>query len=281
LGLKIWAKAAQGSNPLHAVGEPHHCRCCPRPTAHPAPGCRATASISARKLSHGTRRSMASSGSPLADKASKRLLASKNPAAPSSPLRIKISRIRFAQVGRSSYFSRCPYATSAALINYCNQPGRASAGPDRKFAPRQDPPLIPVHSPQLPYLLRQDCCEFLRPFRHRGHKIHHGFNRNVRRVRSQHAAQDSHFLPRVCSRVIVRIAQCMGQEMMARPTHPAQIDLRFGDLACEFLERKTSCGKGSVLRRWKHESQSACPRARSSRNCQRSKAQHRNRQEEV
>src|SRR5262245_97734 len=29
-------------------------------------------------------------------------------AAPSSPLRIKISRIRFAQVGRTSYFSRCP-----------------------------------------------------------------------------------------------------------------------------------------------------------------------------
>src|SRR5215475_5665542 len=32
----------------------------------------------------------------------------KIPAAPSSPLRIKISRIRFAQVGSSSYFSRCP-----------------------------------------------------------------------------------------------------------------------------------------------------------------------------
>ena len=30
------------------------------------------------------------------------------PADPSSPLRIKISRIRLAQVGRSSYFSRCP-----------------------------------------------------------------------------------------------------------------------------------------------------------------------------
>jgi hypothetical protein len=32
----------------------------------------------------------------------------KIPADPSSPLRIKISRIRFAQVERSSYFSRCP-----------------------------------------------------------------------------------------------------------------------------------------------------------------------------
>jgi hypothetical protein len=29
---------------------------------------------------------------------------------PSSPLQIKISRIRFAQVERSSYFSRCPNA---------------------------------------------------------------------------------------------------------------------------------------------------------------------------
>src|SRR5262245_52684093 len=33
----------------------------------------------------------------------------KIPADPSSPLRIKISRIRFAQVGRTSYFSRCPH----------------------------------------------------------------------------------------------------------------------------------------------------------------------------
>src|SRR5258707_10006388 len=42
----------------------------------------------------------------------------KIPADPSSPLRIKISRIRFAQVGRSSYFSRCPYiyAYSPALM---------------------------------------------------------------------------------------------------------------------------------------------------------------------
>src|SRR5262245_16222916 len=45
-------------------------------------GVSTTASISARKLSHGTRRSMASSGSPLADKASKRLSASKNPSCP-------------------------------------------------------------------------------------------------------------------------------------------------------------------------------------------------------
>ena len=36
----------------------------------------------------------------------------KIPADPSSPLRIKISRIRFAQVGTSSYFSRCPKVIS-------------------------------------------------------------------------------------------------------------------------------------------------------------------------
>src|SRR5262245_2456442 len=45
-------------------------------------GVSTTTSISARKFSHGTRRSMASSGSPLADKASKRLSASKNPSCP-------------------------------------------------------------------------------------------------------------------------------------------------------------------------------------------------------
>src|SRR5262249_45603210 len=39
----------------------------------------------------------------------------KIPAAPSSPLRIKISRIRFAQVGRSSYFFEVP------IIHYLEQ----------------------------------------------------------------------------------------------------------------------------------------------------------------
>src|SRR4051812_17030328 len=40
----------------------------------------------------------------------------KIPADPSSPLRIKISRIRFAQLGRSSYFSRCPLLIPVAKI---------------------------------------------------------------------------------------------------------------------------------------------------------------------
>jgi hypothetical protein len=41
-------------------------------------GVSTTASMSARKLSHGTSRSMASSGSPFADRAANRLSASKN-----------------------------------------------------------------------------------------------------------------------------------------------------------------------------------------------------------
>src|SRR5215813_3411209 len=40
----------------------------------------------------------------------------KIPAAPSSPLRIKISRIRFAQVGRNSYFSRSPTGIVKRLL---------------------------------------------------------------------------------------------------------------------------------------------------------------------
>src|SRR3954464_9617404 len=45
----------------------------------------------------------------------------KIPADPSSPLRIKISRIRFAQLGRSGYFSRCPAVIQAVTpINLGN-----------------------------------------------------------------------------------------------------------------------------------------------------------------
>src|SRR4029453_4364777 len=45
-------------------------------------GVSTTASMSARNVSQGTSRSIASSGSPFADKASKRLSASKNPSCP-------------------------------------------------------------------------------------------------------------------------------------------------------------------------------------------------------
>jgi hypothetical protein len=89
---------------------------------------------------------------------------------------------------------------------------------------------------------------FCGPFRRRGHKIHQGFNRHVRGVRSQQPVQDSHFLRHVCSGVIVRIAQCMGQDLMARVTHAAEIDLRFGDPACEFSYFPVGVGPGNFTR---------------------------------
>jgi hypothetical protein len=125
---------------------------------------------------------------------------------------------------------------------------RLVEGPNGKFAPRQGPTFIPVHSPQLVCLLRQDCCEFLRPFRRRGQIIHQGFNRCVRRVRSQKAGYEPHLLQRVCSRFIVRIAQSSGQELMARVAHAAQTDLRFGDPACEFLDFGVGVWPGDFAR---------------------------------
>jgi hypothetical protein len=49
--------------------------------------------------------------------------------------------------------------------------------------------------------------------------------------RSREAADESQFLKRVFSRIIVTIAQRIGQEFTARVTHAPQIDLRFGDAA--------------------------------------------------
>jgi hypothetical protein len=40
----------------------------------------------------------------------------------------------------------------------------------------------------------------------------------------------------------------MGQELMARVTHAAQIDLRFGDLACELLDFRVGAGPGNFAR---------------------------------
>jgi hypothetical protein len=40
---------------------------------------------------------------------------------------------------------------------------------------------------------------------------------------------DPHFHSRICSRLIVRVGQRIGKELIARITHAAQIDLRFGD----------------------------------------------------
>jgi hypothetical protein len=57
------------------------------------------------------------------------------------------------------------------------------------------------------------------------------WQRYVRRIRSREAADESQFLKRVFSRIIVTIGQRIGQELMARVTHALQIDLRFGHAA--------------------------------------------------
>jgi hypothetical protein len=44
----------------------------------------------------------------------------------------------------------------------------------------------------------------------------------------------------------------MGQELMARVSHAAQIDLRFGDLACEFLDFGVGGGPGNFARERVH-----------------------------
>jgi hypothetical protein len=55
----------------------------------------------------------------------------------------------------------------------------------------------------------------------------------ARRVFSQKAAHDCHFPTHIFSRIVVRIAQRTGQELMARVTHAVQIDLRLRDPARE------------------------------------------------
>ena len=45
---------------------------------------------------------------------------------------------------------------------------------------------------------------------------------------------DFQFRPGVCSRFIVRVRQRIAKELTARVTNAAQVDLCFGDLACEF-----------------------------------------------
>ncbi len=59
---------------------------------------------------------------------------------------------------------------------------------------------------------------------------------NFRRAGPQKIADDGHFLPRVCSGIIVAIVQPIGQELMTRVTHPLQIDLRFRDAASELID---------------------------------------------
>jgi hypothetical protein len=54
----------------------------------------------------------------------------------------------------------------------------------------------------------------------------------------------SDFHPRVGARLIVGVVECIGQELMARVTHAAQIDLRFSGPAREFLDFGTGVGPG-------------------------------------
>src|SRR4029453_7373226 len=74
-----------------------------------------TASISARKLSKGTRALSASSGSPLALIASRRLSRSKKPGCPTAfPCAADVgTRESDLRRARQCYFSRCPYANDA------------------------------------------------------------------------------------------------------------------------------------------------------------------------
>ena len=60
--------------------------------------------------------------------------------------------------------------------------------------------------------------------------------RNFQRARPQKVADDGLFLPRTSSRIIVAIVQPIGQELMARATHPLQIDLRFRDAASKLID---------------------------------------------
>ena len=67
-------------------------------------------------------------------------------------------------------------------------------------------------------------------------KFRHGCLRYVWRVLLQKKAEECQLLPRVCLGLIIRLGQCTGQELMARISHAAQIDLRFGDPARELLD---------------------------------------------
>src|SRR5258706_1984659 len=73
------------------------------------PGVNVAASISARKLSNGTTRSIISSGSPFAEITASRLSASKKPNRPIVPTSPNpIVTVRLAQIQEGRYFSKCP-----------------------------------------------------------------------------------------------------------------------------------------------------------------------------
>src|SRR5262245_38779329 len=94
--------------------------------------------MSARNVSHGTSRSIASSGSPFADKASKRLSASKNPSCPivASANQNLTHQIRTGRENQLFFEVRCN------LSNLQLRDLRSKAhGPDKSaptFVPAQD-----------------------------------------------------------------------------------------------------------------------------------------------
>src|SRR5262249_5334543 len=96
-----------------------------------------TPSISARKLSKGTTALSASSGSPLALIASRRLSRSKKPGCPTAFPRAADAGTRESDLhaARQCYFSRCPYAFS---------PFNVPVGPAYRFSVYH---LLPLDDP--------------------------------------------------------------------------------------------------------------------------------------
>jgi hypothetical protein len=119
-------------------------------------------------------------------------------------------------------------------------------------APEQSSALVPVHGQQLLSLFRQYYCELVGALRGRGQGLRQGRHRNFGCVGPQKPAHESKFRPPGGSRFIVRIAQCIGQELMARMTHAAQIDLRFGDPPREFFYSGVGVWPGYFTREHLH-----------------------------
>src|SRR5258705_6966266 len=97
-------------------------------------GLNVRASISARKLSNGTTRSIISSGSPFAEITASRLSASKKPNWPIVPTSPNpIVTVRLAQIQEGRYFSKCPvvFALDAGFdpysFRFSNGPGSIAA----------------------------------------------------------------------------------------------------------------------------------------------------------
>jgi hypothetical protein len=67
----------------------------------------------------------------------------------------------------------------------------------------------------------------------------------------QKSAQDFHFHPHFCVRVIF-LAQSIREELMAYMAHAAQVDLRLGDAARELLGCRVGTGPSDLTRKRFH-----------------------------